>query len=311
MNKAEWLEWRRQGIGGSDIAAIVGLNPWKGPCDVYLEKVMGTNVEESTAMEWGTRLEEPIARKYAEVKCVELAHAEPRVGAKDHYRATFDRISPSKPGLVEIKTAGRDDGWGLEGSDDIPANYHAQVTWYCGIGGFDAADVAVLFTASRRFAIYTVPFDEELFGLYCQQADHFWDSYVLPKVPPPPDGSEGASRLLATRFPRDIAPVMLPTVQMNELMEDLKIARDALDRYGTMEQTAINRIKSILGDHAGAHGPGYKVSWKAQKPSVRADWKSLAEELLQAMPDAARKELVARHSHELPAVRPFRPTWEE
>ncbi len=63
-----WLAARRRGITGTDVAAILGLNPWRNALDVYLEKMgQGEAVQANEAMWWGTYLEEGIARRYAEL----------------------------------------------------------------------------------------------------------------------------------------------------------------------------------------------------------------------------------------------------
>jgi putative phage-type endonuclease len=65
MTRDEWLAARRTGIGGSDIAAILGLSPWRTPLDVYRDKVDGAEQPETEAMRWGRLLEDVIAREYA------------------------------------------------------------------------------------------------------------------------------------------------------------------------------------------------------------------------------------------------------
>lgn len=51
MEHGEWLEVRKSGIGGSDVAAVLGLSPWK------LDKVgKSAPQEETDAMYWGTCL---------------------------------------------------------------------------------------------------------------------------------------------------------------------------------------------------------------------------------------------------------------
>ena len=66
MPRDEWLELRRQGIGGSDAAAILGLNPWKTPMDVWLEKTgeFTRDDEENEQMYWGTVLEAVVAEEF-------------------------------------------------------------------------------------------------------------------------------------------------------------------------------------------------------------------------------------------------------
>src|SRR5690625_3458322 len=66
MTRAEWLQARTKGIGGSDIAAIAGISRWDTPLSVYLDKIgEGKPKEESDAMYWGTVLEDVVAHEYA------------------------------------------------------------------------------------------------------------------------------------------------------------------------------------------------------------------------------------------------------
>ena len=62
--RALWLEGRRTGIGGSDVAAVLGLNPWKTPLDVWNDKL---GLSEDKGMTepayWGTVLEDTVAKE--------------------------------------------------------------------------------------------------------------------------------------------------------------------------------------------------------------------------------------------------------
>ena len=66
MPKAEWLRLRRNGIGGSDAAAIMGLSPWRTAMDVWLEKTgeFTRDDEENEQMYWGTVLEAVVAEEF-------------------------------------------------------------------------------------------------------------------------------------------------------------------------------------------------------------------------------------------------------
>lgn len=66
LSYEEWLLHRRNGIGGSDLAAICGISKWRTPMHVYLEKLGETPEEQmGEAAEWGTRLEPLVADKFA------------------------------------------------------------------------------------------------------------------------------------------------------------------------------------------------------------------------------------------------------
>lgn len=68
MTSAERLEWlknRQTGIGGSDVAAILGLSRYKSPLDVYNDKIGEISESEQTqAAYWGTQLEDIVAKEF-------------------------------------------------------------------------------------------------------------------------------------------------------------------------------------------------------------------------------------------------------
>src|SRR5690606_9681273 len=63
----EWLQERRHGIGGSDVAAMLGLSPYMTPLELYHHKrgEIPTPEREGEWLEWGQALEEPIAQRFA------------------------------------------------------------------------------------------------------------------------------------------------------------------------------------------------------------------------------------------------------
>ena len=71
------LEERRKTLGASEIPAVAGVNPHRSALDVYLEKKgLSAPFAGNAFTEWGLRLEEPIAQKYAEVVGLELIGSE-------------------------------------------------------------------------------------------------------------------------------------------------------------------------------------------------------------------------------------------
>ncbi|MDR2014083.1 MAG: YqaJ viral recombinase family protein, partial [Azoarcus sp.] len=71
IEQTEWLEVRKTGIGGSDAAAAVGLNPYKSPLELWLEKTSRDTALEKPNPEdmaepiyWGTLLEPFVAAAY-------------------------------------------------------------------------------------------------------------------------------------------------------------------------------------------------------------------------------------------------------
>jgi len=89
MPRETWLEYRKQGIGGSDVAAIAGLNPWRSPMAVWLEKTGQIEPQkENEAMYWGAALEDIVAQEFSK-----------RTGLKVH-RKNFMLQHPEYPFML-------------------------------------------------------------------------------------------------------------------------------------------------------------------------------------------------------------------
>lgn len=174
--RSEFLARRSAGIGGSDLAALMGLSPYKTPFQLWQEKTgrfePDFSPEQEERMHWGTVLEDVVARHYADAKAckvqrinTQLAHPKwpiiignlDRVVLTEGSRARWDASAGRVLGaerVLEVKTAsayalrsnGESDttGWGEPGTDQIPQHYWLQVQHYMGLAGLPVADVAVL-----------------------------------------------------------------------------------------------------------------------------------------------------------------------
>ena len=62
----EWLKYRKDGIGGSDIGAIVGMNPYRGAFDVFVDKTTdeSPDISDRDPVYWGTVLEPIVAKEF-------------------------------------------------------------------------------------------------------------------------------------------------------------------------------------------------------------------------------------------------------
>lgn len=184
--RLEWLKNRQTGIGGSDVAAILGLSKWKTPLDVYNAKIAENPVEESNAsIEWGNRLEPVIRQKYADVTGIPVTIPNTTFRHPEHpfMIANVDGLLPDGS-VLEIKTARSGADWGEEGTDEIPEYYLTQVQHYMAVTGAKMCDVAVLIGASD-FRIYHVDFDPEIAAMLIEEEKAFWQR-VIDRNPPAP-----------------------------------------------------------------------------------------------------------------------------
>lgn len=170
----QWAEQRAAKVGGSEIAAILGLSPWESHFSLWHRKqgLVGP-VEESAEMEWGKRLERIVADKFFEnhPELMRLGGGtysrtdRPwQIATPDEQACPSDDSVPGEAEVVEIKTAMYDTGWGQQGTDQIPVYYLCQVRWYLSVLGLRRAYVAVLIGGSdyREYVVERSAADEDL-----------------------------------------------------------------------------------------------------------------------------------------------------
>jgi putative phage-type endonuclease len=286
-------EERRSGIGGSDIAAVCGLSPWAGPFDVYAEKTgLVAGKVQTDAMEWGVRLESVVAEAYAEKTGATIRRVNQLLRHKKHPWAIahLDRriVKPEK-GILEVKTASAwaSDEWGEQGTDEVPMHYRCQGLWYCEVAQLPFVDFAVLI-AGRHFRMYRVEADPEAQAIMLEQAEELWDR-IQRQDPPPIDGSDGATRYLAARFPKVELEEVEPDENDERLADSylaLRTQKDAIEKH--MEELA-NLLREKLGV-AGAMSTSHaRVTWR-EVTTKRTDWKAVTGEL--APPD----DIIEKHT---------------
>ncbi len=119
----EWLSIRKQHVTGTDAGVIMGVNPWKTPYQLYLQKMdLSPPEKENQAMRTGTLLE-PVAREWLlrehSIKC------DPEVVFKDFMMASLDGLSECGTFIVEIKCGKKSFEQASDG--EIPEYYLYQM----------------------------------------------------------------------------------------------------------------------------------------------------------------------------------------
>ena len=192
MLTQQQLDMRKTGIGGSDVAVILGLSPWRTPLKLWAEKIGKLEAQEaSAAMEWGHRLEAPVYQKFKqehpEYECSygsgTVRHAEQK-----HLLATPDAFYHRKgtkggasKGILEIKTSGQQ-AW-----SEVPEYYMMQARHYCYVLNRDEFSFAVLFGGVDYREYGPFWFDPEQYAdEILPLLDYFWESVENkdPKFPP-------------------------------------------------------------------------------------------------------------------------------
>jgi len=161
----EWHAARASGIGGSEIAAVMGLSPYESRFSLWHRKNgLIAPVEENDVMYWG-KIHEPAI-------CAEFAkrHPDGEVRPSPTYAAAgrpWQVVNPDRlildsewrtTAIVEAKTSRDAEGWGEEGTAEIPVHYRAQCQWYMDALAVPRCHVAVLIAGSE-YREYVVDYD--------------------------------------------------------------------------------------------------------------------------------------------------------
>lgn len=203
LSRAEWLALRQSGIGGSDIAAIIGVSPYATAYDIYQSKTQPLSDEDMNEFAyWGTVLEDVVAREFSKRSGLKIQnvnflmrHPEHRWAIANIDRAIINRAMSGnvrfKDGrlttdqIVEIKTASEyvSKNWGNEDSDEVPDQYQCQAQWYMGVTGVDVCHMAVLI-GGNKYRQYRVERHQDFIDYLFEAAEGFWVNNVLAGIEP-------------------------------------------------------------------------------------------------------------------------------
>ena len=280
MTHQEWLEDRRKGIGGSDVATVLGLNKYKSVYQLWLEKTGQIEVTsaQSEAAYWGNTLEEVVAEEFSK-RTGKKVRRRNRVFEHSKYpflRANIDRDIVGENAVLECKTANQylANEWD---EDEIPIQYICQVQHYMNVLNLDYVYFAVLI-GGQKFIWKKMERDQELIDMITEKLVEFWTENVEKEIEPAIDGLKATSDFLTQRY--------LDTednqTELNAIFDE-KIANLAHlkgDKKIIEENITLleNELKQALGKSDATIGitPNNIVSWKKTQ-SKRLDKKKLAE----------------------------------
>ncbi|NPV52174.1 MAG: hypothetical protein HPY71_01470 [Firmicutes bacterium] len=281
MDRVTWLQERRKGIGGSDVAAIAGLSKWKSPVEVYLEKVgEAPEEEQSEAAYWGTILEDIMAREFQLMTGLKVQRRNAILQHSEYpwMIANLDRVIVDKErgrGVLECKTASEWLRSEWEG-DKVPDAYMIQVQHYLAVTGYQYAYIAALI-GGNKFIYKEIKRDEEVINYLIKIERDFWQ-LVESRTPPEMDGSEASSKLLDMLYPEAEkgAEIRLP-MEAEDLIAEYEQARAEEQAAAERKEAVANKLKALLGTNEIGVVGDRKVTWK-MVTSSRLDTKTLKTE---------------------------------
>ena len=296
---AEQLEARRSGIGSSEAGAVLGVNPWRTPLDVWREKVNGASDdadEPSEAAHFGNVLEQVVANEYTRRTGQRVRRVTRTLRHPEHpfMLAHLDRTVVGEKCLLECKTAGTysRDKWGPSGaviddavSDDAPAEYIAQVHHQMLVRGVERADMAVLI-GGQDFRIYHLRLDPAFAKILLEIEAEFWHGHVETEIAPPPTTLEDVALL----FEYDDGSTITADTTFIEQLGSLKRTKTALKELDDDRKQLELAVKAQMGKASVLTDPDGKTlaTWKTQtarridQQALRADMPEVAEQFTRA-----------------------------
>lgn len=255
--RAEWLQWRRRGIGGSDIGALLGLSNFASPWSLWADKVGLLPPDETTQRQRiGHRMEAVLAAEFHEETGLYVTGEQTWCAHREHpqFLCTVDGFVSESPdggdmdsmlGTIQFKTDARY-SWP---DDEPPAYIRAQCIWEMGVTSMAHCWLVVMF-GGFRIRTFEIEWDADAradWELMTERAEHFWRNHVLTRQPPAIDGSDATAAALRTIYPDHEEG---ETVDLDELAstlterEQLKdIAKRAKDRLAEID----NEIRAAFG----------------------------------------------------------------
>ena len=274
LSKKEWLEYRQKGIGGSDISAIVGINPWKSALAVYYEKTekVPELEAENLPAELGLFLE-PFLSIKLEKWLLENEGVERSVWKESYILqhptnpialANLDGYLLSSPtdvyAIVEFKTTSERNY--LQWKDEnLPSQYYLQIQWYLYVTNCKKCYLAFLI-GNNKFNVTIIERNNEVIEQMVEKANYFWKNFIEKKVPPAPSGDDSSKEILDKMYKAEEGKEI---ILENKLVDSVKTILDLKKKVTEMTQEIESNqqlIKAEMGTATLAHCGDYVITWK-------------------------------------------------
>ncbi len=281
-NRQEWLNARKDGIGASEVASVVGLNPWETPYQLWRKKLgIDPAQPENFAMKAGHYLEDAVAHFYADASGRTIINS-----SKDDFmfidaNKPFLRVSPDRTfwlgskrndddkGILECKTTQRSID-----PDDLPKHWFCQVQMNLGVAGYTQGSLAWL-CSGREFGYKDITFAPNFYAWLVEEVERFWTDNVLGKKEP----DAICVQDVLTKYNRHTDGKQVEV--SDELFKAYKELKDLKKQVAAMDAHKVdleNRLKMAFNDaEAITYGGETLATWKAPKPSMALDTKLLRE----------------------------------
>jgi len=290
-DRTEWLKYRESGIGSSEVATIVGLNPWETPYQLWRRKVgLDAPKQENFAMKAGHYLEDAVSLFWQDETGQQVIKSSAgdwliRDDERPYLQVSPDRTywladmphSNENKGILECKTTQM-----TIDEDDIPKHWFVQVQYQLGVAGYQHGSLAWL-TQGRNFGYKDLAFVPDFFAWLVEEVDKFWVDNIQAKQEPT---AANVQDILLKYNRHTDGKIVEVNDDIFAAYQELKEVRDELSAIEEKKTALEEKIKLGFGDAEAISYDGQTLAtWKAPKPSNKFDAKAFTA----AHPDLAKE----------------------
>ena len=269
MRPDEWLAIRKKSIGGSEIAAAVGLSRWKTPFQLFAEKtgLIKPDNKQTEAMYWGTVLEAIIREEFTKRTGYEVTKPDFIFAAANYsfLTANLDGIidfGNGEYGVLEIKTSNgySESDWA---DDGCPVEYFLQVQHYLYVTGLKRGYIAVLIGGSN-FRLIEIQREDNVIQKIEGLAVDFWTNHVMTGKAPAVMADDVSALSMLYPQSRPKSAVVL-TEDFNGVVAEYQLAKNQVDEAKKRKESAEVKLKEAMKDNEEAVVGAFKITWKTTK----------------------------------------------
>ena len=290
-DRTEWLKCRESGIGSSEVATIVGLNPWETPYQLWRRKVgLDAPKQENFAMKAGHYLEDAVAQFWHDETGQDIIKSSAGDWLIVNDERPYMRVSPDRTywladmphnnankGILECKTT----QMSID-ADDIPKHWFCQVQYQLGVAELEQGSLAWL-CSGREFGYKNLALVPDFFAWLVEEVEKFWLDNIQGKQEPT---AANVQDILLKYNRHTDGKIVEVNDDIFAAYQDLKAVKEELSAIEEKKAALEEKIKLGFGDaEAISYGGQTLATWKAPKPSSKFDAKAFTA----AHPDLAKE----------------------
>ena len=260
MEHDVWLTHRRNAIGGSDAASIIGLNQWSSPYTVWADKLGKLPPkEDNEPMRLGRDLEDYVAKRFTE-KTGKKVRRENNIIYNDDYpfaHANVDRLIVGEDAGLECKTTSVMNLKKFK-NGAFPDNYYVQCVHYLMVTGCKKWYLAVL-VLGEGFYVFEIERDEEEIAALAKSEEAFWE-HVQTKTPPLVDGSDSTTKALSAMYPDSTDNSVGLMAYDRDLAEYTALSAQIKALEARKDECA-NKVKAFMQEAGKGESERFRVSY--------------------------------------------------